>query len=74
MKYNYFLKMNMIRKQLPKCNDYMEVGYIDLFGGTGPMIDDIDFYVPSILSTYPLSIYHTDLLSYIFYFFFLVSF
>lgn len=26
----------------------MEVGYIELFGGTGPMIDYIDFYVLSI--------------------------
>lgn len=47
----------------------MEVGCIELFKGTGPMIDGIDFYVPSILGTKPSSIYYTDLLSYIFLFF-----
>lgn len=69
MKYSYFLKMNMIKKQVYKCNVYMEVGCIELFKGTGPMIDGIDFYVPSILGTKPSSIYYTDLLSYIFLFF-----
>lgn len=47
----------------------MEVGCIELLKGTGPMIDGIDFYVPSILGTKPSSIYYTDLLSYIFLFF-----
>lgn len=61
--------MNMIKKQVYKCNVYMEVGCIELFKGTGPMIDGIDFYVPSILGTKPSSIYYTDLLSYIFLFF-----
>lgn len=69
MKYSYFLKMNMIKKQVYKCNVYMEVGCIELFKGTGPLIDGIDFYVPSILGTKPSSIYYTDLLSYIFLFF-----
>lgn len=69
MKYSYFLKMNMIKKQVYKCNVYMEVGCIELFKGTGPMIDGIDFYVPSIVGTKPSSIYYTDLLSYIFLFF-----
>lgn len=61
--------MNMIKKQVYKCNVYMEVGCIELFKRTGPMIDGIDFYVPSILGTKPSSIYYTDLLSYIFLFF-----
>lgn len=61
--------MNMIKKQVYKCNVYMEVGCIELFKGTGPMIDGTDFYVPSILGTKPSSIYYTDLLSYIFLFF-----
>lgn len=61
--------MNMIKKQVYKCNVYMEVGCIELFKGTGPMIDGIDFYVPSILGSKPSSIYYTDLLSYIFLFF-----
>lgn len=43
--------MNMIKKQVYKCNVYMEVGCIELFKGTGSMIDGIDFYVPSILGT-----------------------